>query len=151
MIIKESLGDLLRPKKREDINKELNKYTTEQKLEAAKSYFEHPYDLLSEFNIVGADFEHMVRAFLISAKKVELMDIINDLYTEVNDEEYVIDTFISYMSGANSDNDRKRINNVFNNFIKNIGDDELNDLLNDVILNHHDIVNNGYSYVEDEW
>ena len=126
--LEESLGDVLVPKSKEDIIKELDKLSVKQKIEAVDSYYWDKGQLLLDLERAGADQWKIMKSFLSNASKEELIDVIMDISPE-----NLIDIFTYYV-------DDKKHDNIFKKYINSEKESELNDALNDLLIQHTSII-----------
>lgn len=128
--INESLGDILKPKSREEVIKELNKLSLGQKLEAIDSYYYDKGELLNDLNMAGTDERKIIEISLINASNKELIEIINELIDYESEP-------IELLMGCIDD---KKHENIFQRYITNENKTELNDIVNSLLMKHTDII-----------
>ena len=140
--VNESLGDILKPKPREEVTRELDKLSLDQKIEAIDSYYYNKGELLNDLDEIGADTRKIVESILKQASREELIDIIGDLL-DVSTESHIIEFILSII-------DDKKYDSIFKDYVTAESKAELNDIVNDLLMRHTDIVADTDLFDEDE-
>jgi len=134
MLVNESLGDILKPKSREEVDKELSKWNKDQKIEGILDTYYDYEDLARDLDAAGADNETFIKTLLKHARNQEKMDLLVDL---LSSQEDVVDWLLSYIEP-----DKMILSDILNQ--------EEEEVLNTLLKNHNKILRNLDHPMDDE-
>ena len=133
MMIKESITNILRPRTREEIEKELDKISLSEKIDILNNYYFDKGILLMDIEECGADTNKIIEVALSRASRNELINIINELMYK---EEYIVSLLIETIRDTEHEN-------IFKKYIRAEMDEnseELNDIVNTLFINDTQII-----------
>jgi len=136
--VNESLGDILKPKERDEITRELNKWAPVQKLDAIKDFFYNKEGLIRALGESGIDDDIIKDAFLSQSSRDELEEMVSELldYNTDSTTEFLLEFFLGYIDENKLEKVAQLIMYDQYGYIRK----ELKEVLDDIIIKHIDII-----------
>jgi len=127
-LLKESIGDILKPKTKEDIQKYLDQYDPEEKMRAIKDKFRSSEDVVRYMIDAGADQDIFLETLLEKLNEEQLRMIIRDLMPYQED---VLEYFLDYTND-------EQFEAALKEYFETENPEEVKDVL-DILLTKHGI------------
>jgi len=128
-LVRESIEDLLVPKSQEEINKALDQWSIEEKIDMIESRIDAD-ELFNFMNKGGANKIEMIEILLEEATEKELKEII----LEIADDDSDLETVLYFTTGGGGRIEEEKIKKAFRKFIDSTNENELSEIIDNMIM-----------------